>query len=170
MVDEFRRGWREDRTTIVISVVVVIMTTKDYSNATDGTKIISVDPWLEPFADGLRSRYGVYKKWAEQIRENEGGLAKFAKGYEHLGIHVDPHSQDVVYREYAPGVTAASVIGDFNNWNRDSNPMTRNQYGVWEARIRAHDGQCSIQHGSKIKISMVTPSGERIERLPAWIK
>lgn len=48
--------------------------------------------------------------------------------------------------------------------------MTRDKYGVWSITIPAKDGVCIIPHDSKIKISMLTPSGERIERLPAWIK
>ena len=49
--------------------------------------------------------------------------------------------------------------------------MTRDPYGVWEITIPpTADGKVAIPHDSKIKISMVLPSGERIERLPAWIK
>jgi len=48
--------------------------------------------------------------------------------------------------------------------------MTRDKYGVWSITVPAKDGVCPIPHDSKIKISMVTPGGERIERLPAWIK
>jgi 1,4-alpha-glucan branching enzyme len=145
------------------------MTTKDYSNADDGTKIVSFDPWLEPFVDGLRSRYAVFKKWYDEIQKTEGGLANFSKGYEKMGLHVDPQSQAVTYREYAPGVEKASLIGDFNGWNRDSHPMQKDQFGLWTVTIPASSGKCPIEHGSKIKISMVTPSGERIERLPVWI-
>ena len=48
--------------------------------------------------------------------------------------------------------------------------MTRDQYGVWSITVPAKHGVCAIPHDSKIKISMLTPGGERIERLPAWIK
>lgn len=143
----------------------------DYSKATDGTKIISVDPWLEPFAGGLKSRYAVYKHWRSLIEQNEGGLDKFSKGYEHMGFHVDPATQAVTYREYAPGVQAASLIGDFNDWNRDAHPMKREEYGRWVVTVPStSDGKCAIPHGSKVKISMVAANGERIERLPPWIK
>jgi 1,4-alpha-glucan branching enzyme len=48
--------------------------------------------------------------------------------------------------------------------------MTRDAFGVWEIVIPpTADGKVAIPHDSKIKISMVLPSGERIERLPAWI-
>lgn len=147
------------------------MAATDYSKATDGTKIISLDPWLEPFAGSLRSRYALYKKWADSIETSEGGLAKFSQGYLKMGFQVDPSSQSVTYREYAPGVQRAYLIGDFNGWNRESHPMERDDFGVWSLTIPpSHQGQCAIPHKSKVKLSMITPSGERIERLPAWIK
>ena len=75
--------------------------------------------------------------------------------------------------------------------------MTKNDFGVWEVVVKAtKKGELAIPHNSKIKvsrapaggnlggvigsgaitdakgsrrqISMTIPSGERIERLPAW--
>jgi 1,4-alpha-glucan branching enzyme len=76
-----------------------------------------------------------------------------------------------------------------DSWSRESHPMQRDQYGVWEITLPPVNGQPAIPHNTKIKveckslvhaspwyltrisqISMTTPSGERIERLPAWIK
>jgi 1,4-alpha-glucan branching enzyme len=64
--------------------------------------------------------------------------------------------------------------------------MKKDPFGVFEIVLPARDGQPAIAHNSKIKvsnsilatalslmtgqISMITPSGERIERIPAWIK
>ncbi|CAD6926917.1 unnamed protein product [Tilletia controversa] len=143
----------------------------DYSQATDGTRVISLDPWLEPFAPALKERYSLYQKWLDTINQHEGGLDAFSKGYKRYGLIVDPATNAVTYREWAPGVEAASLIGDFNDWNRDTHTMTKDKYGVWTITIQPKaDGSCAIPHQSKLKISMVTPSGERIERLPAWIK
>lgn len=142
----------------------------DYSKATDGTRVISLDPWLEPFAPALKQRYSVYKKWSDSIAASEGGLVKFSEGYRNFGFQIDA-AQNVTYREWAPGASSASLIGDFNGWNRESHPMTKDQFGVWSIRIpAAQSGQCAIPHESKIKISMVAANGERIERLPAWIR
>ena len=86
-----------------------------------------------------------------------------------MGFIVLPNG-DVRYREWAPNAVEASLIGDFNNWDRQATPMKRNDYGVWEVILPAANGQTAIAHGSKIKISMVAQGGERVERLPAWIK
>jgi 1,4-alpha-glucan branching enzyme len=65
--------------------------------------------------------------------------------------------------------------------------MKKDNYGVWEITVQPFDsGVCAIPHDSKVKviyphllitlilihgqISMILPSGARIERLPAWIK
>lgn len=146
------------------------MTSKDYSKATDGTRIISIDPWLEPFADAMRSRYALYEKWAKIIDKYEGGLENFALGFHKMGFQVDEKTGNVSYREYAPSVNQAFLIGDFNGWNRDSHPMKRDDYGVWSIEVPSQGGKCALQHGSKVKISMTKPNGERIERLPAWIQ
>jgi 1,4-alpha-glucan branching enzyme len=146
------------------------MTAIDYSKATDGTRIISVDPWLEPFADALKSRYALYEKWNKTIEENEGGLEKFALGFNKMGFQIDEKSGGITYREYAPGVVQAFLIGDFNSWNRDSHPMKRDPFGTWSIELPGKGGKFAIEHGSKVKISMIKPNGERIERLPAWIK
>lgn len=86
-----------------------------------------------------------------------------------MGFQVGQNG-DVAYREWAPNAVEASLIGDFNNWDRGATPMKRNDFGVWEVVVPGNNGQPSIQHNSKIKISMVTQQGERIERLPVWIR
>lgn len=139
-------------------------------------------------------RIETYDRWLGDLTKSEGGLASFSKGYEHFGLLPQPDGS-IVYREWAPGVTSANLIGDFNGWNRESHPMKRDQYGRWEITLPPlADGKEAIPHGSKVKvspatvcaaprrqadelrmavwvqISMTTPSGERIERLPAWIR
>ncbi|KAL9940923.1 hypothetical protein V8E36_000411 [Tilletia maclaganii] len=143
----------------------------DYSKATDGTRVISLDPWLEPFAPALRERHSVYKKWVDAINQHEGGYDAFTRAYERFGLIADPQTNAVTYREWAPGAQSASLIGDFNRWNRESHVMTKDKFGVWTITIPpAGDGSCAIPHNSKIKLSMIAARGERIERLPAWIK
>ncbi|KAI9671202.1 MAG: alpha-1,4-glucan branching enzyme [Caeruleum heppii] len=134
----------------------------------DGTGVIQLDPWLTPFADALRKRYNHAQKWIKAIDDTEGGLEKFSRGYERFGFNVLPNG-DVTYREWAPNATHAALIGDFNEWNREATPMKRDSYGVWEVTLPARSGQCAISHGSKVKIQLTLPSGERIDRLPAWI-
>lgn len=66
--------------------------------------------------------------------------------------------------------------------------MKKNPYGVFEITLPSENGKPAIPHNTKVKvrrprnslslleaehagqISMTKPSGERFERLPAWIK
>jgi 1,4-alpha-glucan branching enzyme len=49
--------------------------------------------------------------------------------------------------------------------------MKRNDFGVWEIFLPdSPTGGKAITHKSKVKISMKLPNGERIERVPAWIR
>lgn len=135
----------------------------------DGTGIISLDPWLSPFKDGLKSRYSKAQQWIKTIDETEGGLEKFSRGYERLGIHVNDDNS-ITYREWAPNALRAYFIGDFNGWNRDSHEMKKNEFGVFEITVPPVNGQPGIAHDSKIKISLVVPNDHaRQERVPAWI-
>ncbi|KAH9455857.1 hypothetical protein MJO28_005893 [Puccinia striiformis f. sp. tritici] len=132
-------------------------------------QLVIDDPWLEPFTQTIEARIRKFKEWQTKIDETEGGLEPFSKGYENFGLIAQP-DRSILYREWAPGAQQASLIGDFNNWDREANPMEKNQYGVWECRVPPVNSQPGIAHGSKVKISMVAQSGERIERLPAWIR
>jgi 1,4-alpha-glucan branching enzyme len=49
--------------------------------------------------------------------------------------------------------------------------MKRDTFGVWEVFIpNTSEGIAAIIHGSKVKISMISSTGQRIERIPAWIR
>ncbi|KIM23725.1 glycoside hydrolase family 13 protein [Serendipita vermifera MAFF 305830] len=135
----------------------------------DPNPVLKLDGYLKPNIPAIATRYRQMRDWQTKIENTEGGLEKFSRGYERFGLNVGPNNE-ITYREWAPNAIKASLIGDFNDWSRDSHPMTKNNFGVWEIVIPpGSNGQAAIPHDSKIKISMVIPSGERIERLPAWI-
>jgi len=114
-------------------------------------------------------RYATYEQWLKTIEQSEGGLEKFSRGYETMGFTVAKDGT-ITYREWAPGASSANLIGEFNGWNRESHPMKKNPYGVFEITLPSSNGKPAIPHNTKVKISMTKPSGERFERLPAWIK
>jgi 1,4-alpha-glucan branching enzyme len=118
----------------------------------DGTGVIQLDPWLGPYKDALKHRYSKAQDWIAKIEKTEGGLEKFSRGIEKFGLNVDKDN-NVIYREWAPNATHAFLIGDFNDWNRDSHPMKKDDYGVWEIVVPAKNGQPAIAHNSKLKVS-----------------
>ncbi|KAK3487028.1 alpha-glucan branching enzyme [Neurospora crassa] len=136
----------------------------------DGTGVLSIDPWLEPFKDTLKSRYSKAQSWIDTINKTEGGLEKFSRGTEIFGFNVDKDNT-IKYREWAPNAKQASLIGEFNNWDRNAHRMKKNEYGVFEITIPpTANGQPAIPHNSKIKITLELPDGQWVDRLPAWIK
>ncbi|KAI2326414.1 alpha-1,4-glucan branching enzyme [Ophidiomyces ophidiicola] len=135
----------------------------------DGTGVIDLDEGLKPFEDELKNRYKRAHGWIQKLNDLEGGLDTFSKGYERFGLNVQENG-DIIYREWAANAVEAHLIGDFNNWNRTAAPMKKDVFGVWEVTIPSKAGVPAIPHNSKIKITMTTPEGKQIDRIPAWIK
>jgi len=141
----------------------------NYENATDGTKVIVDDPWLEPFADVLRARHTRFIEKKKELEQKEGGILKFSEGYKIYGFH--RVKGGIVYRELAPGAKQIFLMGDFNQWNRDSHELKRDDFGVFSITLPDNpDGTPAIKHKTKLKIAVVTPTGSKEDRIPAWIK
>lgn len=131
--------------------------------------LIDLDPWLGPYREPLQKRYDLYANWYQKIQDSEGGLDQFTKSYLKFGINVTP--EGITYREWAPNAKEAHFFGDFNNWNRTSHKMNRNDFGVFDIFLpRNADGSLPIPHGSKVKILLTLQDGTQIDRIPAWIR
>jgi len=135
----------------------------------EGTGVVKLDPWLEPFKGVIHRRYKKAQDWIKNIDETEGGIEKFSRGTEIYGFNVDAQN-NITYREWAPNAVAASLIGEFNSWNIDSHQMKKNEFGVFEIKIPNIRGEPAIPHVTQIKISLQLPDGQRVDRIPAWIK
>ncbi len=59
------------------------------------------------------------------------------EAYKFFGVHTEKkgRSKTFIFRVWAPRAASISVVGDFNNWDRNANPMGIIADGVWEARI-----------------------------------
>jgi len=139
-----------------------------YLNAKDGTRVIHDDPWLEPYKETLKARYAKYQEKKRQIEEYEGGLDKFSQGYKKMGFN--RVEGGIMFREWAPGAQRLFLFGEFNGWNRESHEAKKDQYGVFSLFLPDVHGKPAIQHATKVKLSLVTGSGEKVDRIPAWIK
>ena len=81
------------------------------------------------------------------------------RAYEFLGAHfVNWDGRDgVVFRVWAPNALSVSVVGDFNSWNQNANPMYKiSQPGVWELFIE------NLSQGDIYKYCIETPKYEKI--------
>lgn len=79
----------------------------------DGTAIVKLDPYLEPFKGAIKYRYDRFEQIKQQINDSEGGYDAFSKAYERRGFVVDG-GNGVRYTEWAPGAVKASLIGEFS--------------------------------------------------------
>lgn len=78
---------------------------------------------------------------SEELQQLEAGA--FYRSYKKLGAHLD--EKGAWFGVWAPGASAVSVLGDFNDWNPDAHPMRRRKGGVWEKRVRG------VRSGQKYK-------------------
>ena len=128
--------------------------------------LVLADGWLAPFEREIKGRMRLYDAQLERICRRHGSLMDFAHAYARMGFNRDAATGEWVYREWAPGARALYLIGDFNFWNREANPMTRDAQGVWELRLPAD----ALKHGQRVKVHVVGADNEHHDRMPAWIR
>ena len=125
-------------------------------------EIIRIDPWLEPYAGDIELRMDRFKEKRWQIAEGADTLTGFANGYLFFGFHRT--GDGWVFREWMPGADEVYLTGDFNEWDRESHPLTRGENGVWEITL---EGKNALQNGQHAKL-WVRKGQDWFERLPAY--
>jgi len=73
--------------------------------------------------------------------------------------------------EWVPNAERVSVVGEFNNWNEDSNVCEVNEFSKFRLTIPAGpDGTPAIPHGSEVKLCIKTKDGQTLWRMSPWTK
>nr|GFD56195.1 starch branching enzyme IIb [Tanacetum cinerariifolium] len=70
------------------------------------------------------------------------------------GFGALPHAQGTTFRVWAPAATAVSVVGTFNNWDAQANPLQAEDGGNWAADLPG------VKAGDGYKFALQTPAGE----------
>lgn len=138
---------------------------------------VEFDPWLKPYAQVLSERRYLADKYLYDIKHatpngEEQSLSKFARdSYKTYGLHANPTTKEITYKEWAPNAERAFLVGDFNNWNQTSHELKdKDQFGNFSIVLPPNeDGSFAIPHDSRIKIMFQLKDGSKIFRLPAWI-
>jgi 1,4-alpha-glucan branching enzyme len=73
--------------------------------------------------------------------------------YRYLGAHTD--GDHTVFRVWAPNAARVSVVGDWNEWNPDRQPMRGSESGVWETDVTG------ALEGARYKYFIVPGNGGR---------
>ncbi len=131
--------------------------------------IVKEDPWLEGYQDEIHQRWVRFQSALDEIIKVEGSLSSFASGHENFGIYFDHLKRGWVYREWAPEADALFLTGDFNHWDRQSHPLVKDQWGVWEIFLPFEAYRDKLVHQSLIKVHVVKGDLAR-DRIPAYIK
>jgi 1,4-alpha-glucan branching enzyme len=86
---------------------------------------------------------------------NEGTHNKL---WQKLGSHIVPGG--VVFAVWAPNAERVSVVGDFNGWSREANPLERRgESGIWEGFI------AGVERGATYKYHIVSRvHGYRVDK------
>ena len=80
------------------------------------------------------------KKSAAPAAEKRSELfysGRDCRAFDYMGAHpfVQDGEQGYLFRVYAPEAEKVSVMGEFNDWNRAADYMTRDEQGIWEKFI-----------------------------------
>ena len=76
--------------------------------------------------------------------------------YEKLGAHLTPAGTH--FAVWAPNARAVSVIGDWNSWQGDRDPMhPREASGIWEVTV-------PVGHGARYKYAITGPDGRVFDK------
>ena len=80
------------------------------------------------------------KKSAAPAAEKRSELfysGRDCRAFDYMGAHpfVQDGEQGYLFRVYAPEAEKVSVMGEFNDWNRDADYTTRDEQGIWEKFI-----------------------------------
>ncbi|MEL7342746.1 MAG: alpha-amylase family glycosyl hydrolase, partial [Bacteroidota bacterium] len=132
---------------------------------TPSIALVQDDPWLGPYEADIVERRDRCRFAERQIAEKHGSLHQFAQAHHQMGIHYDAQKQVWHYREWAPAAEALSLVGDFNQWDREANAMQKDDRGIWYCEIPGDQ----LKHGDLVKVHVKSPQGEQ-DRIPAYIR
>ena len=90
-------------------------------------QITEIDPWLAQYESDIVLRMERFKEKRRQLVDGAAFLSDFANGYLFFGFHRTKTGW--VFREWLPGADEVCLMGDFNQWNRESHPLERKENG-----------------------------------------
>ncbi|MDR3270369.1 MAG: alpha amylase C-terminal domain-containing protein [Peptococcaceae bacterium] len=127
-------------------------------------KILELDPYLLPYREDIALRMRNYQTAQRRLLAGKKKLSSWANGHLYFGFQRTKDGW--VYREWAPNAEQIHLIGEFNDWNRNSHPLTPIGDGIWEIVLPGAD---ALAHASKVKIQIMA-QGRVFDRIPAYCR
>ncbi len=131
--------------------------------------LVQNDGWLEPYSEEIQRRIDSFEDELNNYKKVSGGLREFAGGHHFSGFNYDKKKHGWWYREWAPKAQKLNLVGDFNNWDRTSNPLKKIAGGSWEIFLPDEKYKEKLLHDSGVKVHIVAANGA-LDRMPAYIE
>lgn len=128
-------------------------------------ELMQIDPWLEQYEGDINLRMKRYTETRKTLLSGGKKIEDLGNGYLYYGIH--RLEDGWVYREWAPAAKALHFIGDFNDWNRQSHPLTQLEGGNWEIYM---EGQHALEHLQRCKVQVTGPDGLKVDHIPLYAR
>jgi 1,4-alpha-glucan branching enzyme len=141
------------------------MSSESEASDTHFPQLVIDDPWLAPQTPAIINRTNRFIQTLNEIRQKHGSLPAYSTAHKYCGIHLNPHLNQWVIREWLPAAKTVSLIGDFNSWNRTSHPLSKIENGIWELKLPPD----TLNHADKIKLHIHGADDSKLDRLPATI-
>ena len=126
-------------------------------------KIVQDDSWLEPFNGAIQGRHEHALQKIHELTQGKQTLAEFASGHLYFGLHRE--AKQWVFREWAPNATRMFLVGDFNQWQEQSEYELQRigENGNWEIKLPLE----AMAHGDLFKLHVYWNGGQG-ERIPSY--
>lgn len=131
--------------------------------------IVSNDVWLEPYNQEITRRFLHFHQLIFGLEKDYNSLYDFAGQHQFLGLNYDAEKKGWYYREWAPAAKALFLMGDFNAWDKNLHPLTRNKDGIWEIFLSDEKYSKTFKHQSRFKVLVDSEIGEMM-RIPPYIR
>lgn len=132
-------------------------------------KVVEQDGWLQPVERTLEDRQMRFENRLGAIASEYGSITNYSEAYRYFGFNYDAIRKGWWFREWLPRAYKVFLFGDFNDWNRYGNELTRvGDDGVWELFFSDSEYRDRLVHGSKYKM-LVQAHGQEFDRLPAFV-
>lgn len=123
------------------------------------------DPYLLPYQKAIVKRLARALEKEKQLTRKNTPFVDFASGHEYFGLHF--RNGRWVFREWAPNVVDAYLVGDMTGWREKEEfrlkPIGSN--GVWATRLNAS----KMTHGDLYRLKLYWKNGSG-DRLPAYVR
>ena len=133
-------------------------------------KLVEIEPTLAPYSGVIRARQTQFESVLAGFDASGGIAGDVSLGHKYFGVNSGESEgkRGLWVREWAPGASYLSLVGDFNFWNPDVNPMQRDEFGVWNLFVSNDSGQ-DFRHGSRMKIHVASGLGTQ-DRIPVYAR